>query len=219
MLSGQEAALDPAHLDYLRAHAPVEDPFLRQLRIEAREAGLPAIQIAWEQAFFLQILLRAAGARRVIEVGTLGGYSAIAMAMALPEENGRVDSIEIDPARAAFAADQVARSAARDRVRIHRGAALEILPGFADASADAAFLDADKANYPAYLREALRIVRTGGLILADNAFAFGQLFAERPTEAGVEEVRAFNDLVPDVVGLRAMILPLGDGMWCGIKEN
>jgi predicted O-methyltransferase YrrM len=76
---------------------------------------------------------------------------------------------------------------------VHRGAGLDVLPRFADASADAAFLDADKGNYEGYLAHPLRILRPRGLVLVDNAFAFGQLFDERPTDREVAAVRAFND--------------------------
>ncbi len=211
------APLDPGLLQYLRMHLPEEEAFLGRLRAEAETAGLPPISIPWEQAFFLRLLLRATGARRVLEVGTLGGYSALAMALGLPEE-GWVDTLEVDPERADFARDQVRRSPVPGRVRVHQGDATELLPDFQDGAYDAAFLDADKANYPRYLEHALRLVRSGGLILADNAFAFGQLLDAEPEEPGVEAIRAFNTLVPRTAGLRALILPLGDGLWFGVRD-
>src|SRR5439155_22518667 len=136
----------------------------------------PAIWISPEQASFMQILLRLARAREVIEIGTLAGYSAIAMARALPGD-GRVRTIEINPAHADFAERWVARSDVAGRVIVHRGAGAQVLPGFAAGSADAAFIDADKPSYPAYLEQCLPIVRPGVLLMVDHAFAFGQLFA------------------------------------------
>ncbi len=209
--------LDPAHLAFLREHLPPEPPALADLRRRARDAGIPDIAITWEQGCFLQVLLRAAGARRVVEVGTLGGYSAIAMAMALPDD-GRVDTIELDPERAAFAEAAVAEGPAAGRVVVHRGAGKEVLPRFADSSTDAALLDADKENYPAYLEECLRIVRPGGLVFADNAFAFGRLFDGAPNDPSVAAIRRFDDLVPTVTGLQALIVPLGDGLWVGVRR-
>lgn len=215
-MSSSATVVTDAHFEYLRARTIPEDPFLRELRSAADSAGLPAIHIAPEQGAFLHILVRLAAAREVVEVGTLGGYSAIWMARALPPE-GRVRTVEFDPAHANFAEHWIAKSDVAGMVEVHRGDGREVLPGFGDGTADAAFIDADKAGYPIYLRECLRIVRRGGLVMADNAFAFGQLFDEQPTEEGVEHVRRFNDTVAATDGLRAVIAPFGDGCWVGVR--
>ena len=94
---------------------------------------------------------------------------------------------------------------------------MDVLPGFADESADVAFLDADKKSYADYVRECLRIVRPGGLILVDNAFAFGQLFDEHPTDGEAQAVRDFNEFMAQVDGLQSVIVPLGDGVWVGVR--
>lgn len=207
-----------AHFEYLRARTTPEDDLLRQLREAAGEAGLPAIHVAPEQGAFLQILVRLSGAREVVEVGTLGGYSAVWMARGLPSD-GRVRTIEVDPRHANFAEHWIAKSDVAGMIEVHRGDGRDVLPRFADGSADAAFIDADKIGYPLYLRECLRIVRDGGLIVADNAFAFGQLFDAEPSDPGVPHVRAFNDLVPTIPELRAVIAPFGDGCWVGVKVD
>jgi predicted O-methyltransferase YrrM len=201
---------------YLAARTAGEDDFLRQLNQEATAAGIPAISIPWEQASFIQILLKLSGVREVIEVGTLAGYSAIAMARALPP-HGRVRTIEINPAYADFAERWIARSDVADRIQVFRGAGRDILPTFADDSVDAAFLDADKASYPLYLSESLRIVHCGGLIMADNAFAFGQLLDKDATDTKVLAVRAFNDLIAAQTRLHAIIVPFMDGCWVAVK--
>ena len=90
---------------------------------------------------------------------------------------------------------------------------------FKEGSADAAFLDADKRNYPIYLRECLRIVRPGGLLLVDNAFAFGELLDEHPSDPEVQSIRDFNDLMAKQEGLQSVIAPLGDGVWVGVKTE
>jgi caffeoyl-CoA O-methyltransferase len=205
------------HMDYVLAHSRGEDPFLAELRKAAHAGGIPPISIAPEQAIFMQILLRAAKAREVVEVGTLAGYSAIAMARALPKE-GRVRTIELDPRHADFAERWIARSDVAGRVEVHRGAGMEVLPRFAASSADAAFLDADKASYRDYLRESLRIVRPGGLVLVDNAFAFGQLFDRKPADREVAAVRDFNEHMARVAELDSLIVPIGDGCWVGVKR-
>src|SRR6266702_4577521 len=128
------------HFRYIAAHTVQEDDFLRDLKREARSAGIPSIWIAPEQASFMQILLKLAPAREVVEVGTLAGYSAIAMARALPP-NGRLHTIEIVPKYAEFAKRWVARSDVAGRIEVHLGAGLDVLQTFAADSADAAFRD------------------------------------------------------------------------------
>lgn len=215
-MSESSTLVTAAHFEYVAARTQGDDALLRDLKAAARDAGLPPISIAPEQASLLQILLRSTGAREVVEVGTLGGYSAIAMARALPL-GGRVRTIEYEKKHADFARAWIARSDVADRVTVFQGKGMDVLPTFANDSADAAFLDADKASYPDYLRESLRIVRTGGLVLVDNAFAFGQLLDERPKDREVAAVRAFNDVMAREDRLQSVIVPIGDGVWVGVK--
>lgn len=206
-----------ALMQYVAAHAPPEDPFLRDLKAAAKARGFPSISVAPDQAAFMQLLLRAARAREVVEVGTLGGYSAISMARALLE-GGRVRTIELDPERAAFAREWAARSDVAGRVEVLEGAGGEVLPTFAADSADVAFLDADKENYPLYLEHCRRIVRPGGLILVDNAFAFGYLLDPTEDDPSVAAIRAFNEVMHDARDLQGVIVPLGDGLWVAWKR-
>ena len=216
-MSESATLITAEHVKYLAERTIGEDDFLRELRREAQAAGIPPIAISPEQGSFMQILLKLAGAREVVEVGTLAGYSAIWMARALPE-GGRVRTIELMAKHADFAERLIARSNVAGRVQVLRGGGREVLPTLATYSADAAFLDADKAGYPAYLVESLRIVRRGGLILVDNAFAFGELFAEKPEDREVEAVRRFNDVMARTAGLHGIIVPVGDGLWVAVKE-
>ncbi|MHC4845997.1 MAG: O-methyltransferase [Planctomycetota bacterium] len=216
-MSAESDPVTARHFDYIAERTTREDAFLGELKADAVRAGIPPIWIAPEQASLMQVLLRLNRCREVIEVGTLAGYSAIAMARALPED-GRVRTIEYEPKHAAFAREAVARSDVAGRVEVHEGAGLDVLPDFPDDSADAAFLDADKSNYPGYLEHSLRIVRTGGLIMVDNAFAFGQLFDEDPTDPEAMAVRAFNDTMAAEARVTAIIVPIGDGLWVGVKN-
>jgi len=220
-MSSTSTLVTAEHFAYLAARTRREDRFLADLKRAAAEAGIPAIWISPEQASLMQILLKAAGARRVVEVGTLAGYSAIAMARALPPRaaGGSLRTIELMQKHADFAAAWIARSDVADRVEVHRGAGADVLATYEAGSADAAFLDADKQGYPVYLEHCLRIVRPGGLILVDNAFAFGQLFDERPTDREVEAVRAFNDRMAATAGLHGIIVPIGDGLWVAVVEG
>jgi predicted O-methyltransferase YrrM len=205
------------HFRYVAAHTRQDDDFLKSLRRAAAQEGLPQISISSAQASFLQIILRAGKAEEVVEVGTLGGYSAIWMARALPP-GGRVRTIELSEKHAAFARSWIARSDVAGKVEVLVGDGRRILPTFGADSADAAFLDADKSSYPFYLDECRRIVRRGGLIMADNAFAFGQLFDEKPTDREAPAIKAFNEIVPKVGGLQGVIVPLGDGCWVCVRD-
>ena len=215
-MSTESTRVTDAHFRYLAERTTQEDAFLRDLRVTAAKAGIPPIHIAAEQAAFMGILLRLARARHVVEVGTLAGYSAIAMARALPAD-GRVLTIEINPAHAAFAKEWVKKSDVAGKVAVHLGSGKDVLKTIPDGTADACFLDADKGSYKLYLDESMRILRPGGLVMADNAFAFGQLLDENPTDSDVPAVRAFNDHVPTVKGLKSVIIPLGDGLWVGVR--
>jgi predicted O-methyltransferase YrrM len=215
-MSSTSTPVTADHFAYLAARTRGDDPFLRELKRAAEAAGIPAIWIAPEQASLMQILLKGIGARQVVEVGTLAGVSAIAMARALPAD-GRVRTIEVARRHADFAEGWIARSDVAARIAVVRGDARDVLPAFATSSADAVFLDADKGSYPVYLEECLRIVRPGGLILVDNAFAFGELFAAEPVDPEVAAIRRFNDLMAAEPRLHSVIVPIGDGLWVGVK--
>lgn len=217
-MSAEATLVTARHFAYLAERTVQEDDFLAALKRDARAAGIPPIWISPEQASLMQILLKLVGAETVVEVGTLAGYSAIAMARALPVD-GRVQTIELSDAHADFAEAQVAKSDVAGRVDVLRGAGADVLPRLPDEVFDAAFLDADKASYPVYLEHARRLVRRGGLIMVDNAFAFGQLFDEEPTDREVPAVRAFNDHMAAQAGLHGVIVPVGDGLWVAVRED
>src|SRR6185369_16730003 len=161
--------------EYITALFSAEDEILASLREEADRTGLPPIAISADEGRLLQVLLTAIGARRVLEVGTLGGYSAICMARALPPD-GRLTTIEIEPAHAEFAKRYIARAGQGDRVEVRLGRALDVLPALDGERFDAIFLDADKEPLPTYFDWGLRLVRPGGLIIADNALWGGRVY-------------------------------------------
>ena len=202
------------HFRYLAERTAQEDDFIRNLKVRARAEGIPPIWISPEQGSLMQILLKAVRAKEVIEIGTLAGYSAVWMARALPSD-GLVRTVEISPKHADFAERWISNSDVAGRIKVYRGKGEEILPKFAANSADAAFIDAEKTGYPMFLRESLRIVRPGGLIMADNAFGFGRLFDF--DDSGVAAMRAFNDIMAKESALQSIIIPIGDGLWFGLK--
>jgi predicted O-methyltransferase YrrM len=216
-MSAESTLVTQQHFDYIASHTTAEDAFLKNLKRAAAAEGIPEIWIAPEQAAFMQILLKLAHAKNVVEVGTLAGYSAIAMARALPP-GGRVRTIELLEKHANFARTWAAKSDVADRVEVICGPGADVLAKMEANSADAAFLDADKGGYPVYLEHCLRIVRAGGLIMVDNAFAFGELFAEKPEDKEVPAVRAFNEIMAKERRLEGVIVPIGDGLWVGVKK-
>lgn len=214
-MSDHSTVLSAAHFQYVAERTRHDDVFLTDLKRAAREASIPPISIAPEQAAFMRILLQATRAKEVVEVGTLAGYAAIQMARALPD-GGRVLTIELEPKHVRFAREWIGKSDVASKVTVLEGAAADVLGTLASASADAMFIDADKGNYPLYLEHALRIVRPGGCVLVDNAFAFGQVLDADPRDREAPAVQRFNEIMAGEMRLESVIVPLGDGLWVGV---
>jgi predicted O-methyltransferase YrrM len=204
--------MDPLE-DYLSKRYWSEDDLLREVRADTAERG-PSIQVSAEAGRLLALFVRALGATRVLEVGTLFGYSGIWMARELPA-NGRLDTIEIEQLHADAAEHWFARAGLSDRVVVHRGAGVDVmatLPG----PYDIAFIDANKDDYPHYTRLALERLRPGGMMIADNAIRGGRIVhADAGTD--IEGIRAMHDLLAADAGLIATTLPVGDGMAIAVK--
>lgn len=193
-------------------HAP-HDAALERAFSAPTKAGMPAIMVGPSEGKLLGMLLNLVQARRVVEIGTLAGYSAIRMAKALPDD-GHLWTIEADARHAEVAMANIAAADLSDKITLMRGAALDVLPDLEpEGPFDAVFLDADKENYEHYGRWAACNVRVGGLLLADNAFFFKRLMEESPEAAAVrrfhEESRSDFDTV---------CVPTPDGMLVGIRK-
>ncbi|WP_422003724.1 O-methyltransferase [Pyruvatibacter mobilis] len=176
---------------YLDGLFASEDEALAAVHETARAAGMPNIAVAPNQGKLLNLFAKLIGARRILEFGTLAGYSAIWMGRALPED-GKLISLEYDPAYAEVARGNIARAGLASQVDIRVGAALDTLPDLARDETepfDMAFLDADKRNYPGYFEWALKLVRPGGLILADNVVRGGNVLVpgDDPDARGADE--------------------------------
>jgi caffeoyl-CoA O-methyltransferase len=201
-----------------RLYAP-EDDLLADIRSRSAEAGLPDIQVAALDARHLEVLARIAGARRAVEVGTLGGYSGIALLRGMGEA-GTLDTIEIDPRHADLARETFRRAGLADRARVHLGAAAAVLPLLAaGAPYDLVFIDADKQGYPDYLAWAATNLRPGGIVLLDNAFLFGHLHETPAGEraAEVKAMQAVHEALANGGAWRATVLPTGEGLALGVK--
>lgn len=197
--------------DYISGLFAREDDVLIALREEADRHGLPPISISPDEGRLLQVLLAAVGARRVLEVGTLGGYSAIWMARALPAD-GTLITIELDPAHAAFANRFIARARLDDKVEVRVGRALDVLASLDGEKFDAMFIDADKEPLSTYLEWGLRLVRRGGLIVADNALWGGKVLDERVEDDATRAIRAFNMKLAGDPRLTSIVVPTHDGV-------
>ncbi len=183
--------------DYIadRLIAPEER---QQATLDAnRRAGLPAIDVSAPQGKFLHLIATATGARRILEIGTLGGYSTVWFARAL-EPGGRIVTIEVDPRHAEAARANILREGVADRVDLRVGAALDILPRLeaeGGAPFDLSFIDADKANNAAYFNWALRLSRPGALIIVDNVVREGTVADANTAEESALGARALFDAV------------------------
>jgi len=197
--------------DYIVGLFGVEDELLASLREEADRTGLPPIAISADEGRLLQVLLTAVNARRVLEVGTLGGYSAICMARALPP-GGQLLSVEINEQHAAFARRYVDRAGLADRIEVRVGRALDVLPSLDGEHFDAIFLDADKEPLPTYFDWALRLVRPGGLIIADNALWGGRVYDADDSDDRTRGVREFNRRMATDPRVLGIIVPTHDGV-------
>jgi predicted O-methyltransferase YrrM len=166
------------------------DPVLDAALADARAAGLPAADVSPSQGRLLQLLARSHGAQRILELGTLAGYSTIWLARALGP-GGRLVTLEREPAYAAVARANLERAGLSDRVELRVGPALETLPLLAGERFDLAFLDADKAASDAYLPWMLELLRPGGLLIADNVVRAGAVIDPGPADASTEGIRRF----------------------------
>lgn len=174
-----------------------EDLALKGAVEAAGDAGLPAIQVSPPQGKLLQLLVRLVGARKILEFGTLGGYSAILMARALPGD-GRLITLEAKAEYAEVARGSIERAGVGGRVEVRVGPALEALPGLEEeAPFDLVFIDADKVNTPNYFTWALDHTRSGGLIVADNVVRDGTLADATAADESTQAQRRLHEMLRD----------------------
>lgn len=210
-------ATDPRIAPYVESLLAPEDEVLAEIRERSTREGLPTIAVGPFDGRHLEVLARVAGARRIVEIGTLGGYSGTCLARALPDD-GVLHTFELEPRHARVADESFRRAGVRDRVRIHIGPAVEQLAEVeSEGPFDLVFIDADKAGYPAYLAWAASHLRVGGTVIADNVFRRAAFPLEGdPPEASLG-IRRFNEELARSGRFRATLLPLEDGFAVGVK--
>ncbi|MEN3973992.1 O-methyltransferase [Emcibacter sp. SYSU 3D8] len=193
---------------YITGKLVPDDPVLAAVLAANAAAGLPAHDVAPNQGKLLYLLARLMGARRILEIGTLGGYSTLWLARALPP-GGRLTTLEENPHHAAMARLNFGRAGAAEMVDLREGPALETLPALATEGAgpfDLIFIDADKPNNPRYLKWALSLARPGSLIIGDNVIREGGILDEASADPRIQGVRRFIDLISAEPRLEATAL-------------
>ena len=209
--------LSQRYYDYVSEFFAGEDATLQYVRQQTAARGLPQISLEPNEAKLLQLLVRLAGAARVIEVGTLAGYSGICIARALPD-HGQLITIEVSSVHAEVARAHFEYAGLADKVTVMQGAGVEVLPKLvADAPYDLMFIDADKGNYHNYLEWAADNLRVGGAVVADNAFWGGAIFD--PTTEDDHAMAAFNQTLAEHPLFDSTIIQVGDGIALGVKTG
>ena len=189
-----------------------------------RDNGLPQINVSANEGKLLYMLAKLSGARRILEIGTLAGYSTIWLARALPED-GKLLSLEYDAKHAQIARDNIERAGLSDRVEIRIGAGLELLPQVeakGDGPFDLFFIDADKENYPGYLDWAIKLSHPGSVILSDNLIRGGAVLDPNPSDTNASVIARYNRKLATSPRLDSIVLPIiresVDGLGISIVE-
>jgi predicted O-methyltransferase YrrM len=178
---------------YLVEQLVPSDPALDAALASSKDAGLPEIAVAPNQGKFLNLVARIAGARSILEIGTLGGYSTIWLARALPPD-GRLITLEANPKHAEVARANIGAAGFADVVEVRLGPAMETLPSV-QGPFDLIFIDADKPNIPHYFESALALSRPGSVIIVDNVIRRGAVADPASTDPSVLGVRRLNELI------------------------
>jgi caffeoyl-CoA O-methyltransferase len=214
-MSNTLTLVPPQVEEYAQAHTEAPGPLFEKLREKTyAQMNAPQMQVGRMEGTFLRILVKLARARRVIEVGTFTGYSALMMAEGLPDD-GELITCDIDPKAEAMAREFFSRSPHGRKIQLRMGPALETLKTL-HGPFDLAFIDADKGNYSAYYDAVVPLLRSGGLLVADNTLWSGRVL--QPTEPADHAIVAFNAKVAADPRVEKVLLTVRDGMMLALKR-
>ncbi len=188
-----------------------EDDILKSVVAETEKKGMPAIQVSPENGKFLQLLIKTIAANRVLELGTLAGYSTIWMARGLPDD-GKLITLEYERKHAEVARDNFKKAGLDNKIEIMTGPALDSLKELRGKVFDFAFIDADKVNYPAYFEDVVKMVRKGGIIAADNTLRKGGVVDPDIEDEGTKAIQVFNKKVASDPRVESLLVPISDGV-------
>lgn len=221
-MSSRTITLDEALYAYLLEVSLREPDVLRRLREETRALPEARMQISPEQGQFMALLVRLMDARRIIEVGTFTGYSALAMAMALPA-GGRLVACDVSEAWTAIARRYWEEAGVAGRIELRLAPALDtldaLLAGGDEGAFDLMFIDADKERYADYYERGLRLLRPGGLIAIDNVLWSGRVIDPGRQDPDTQAIRAFNAALHADPRIDLSLLPIGDGLTLARKRE
>ncbi|MBI3928066.1 MAG: class I SAM-dependent methyltransferase [Armatimonadetes bacterium] len=207
--------------DYMLSISLREPEVMKRLREETARLPQSRMQIAPEQAQFMAFLAELIGARRVLEVGTFTGYSALALAGALPPE-GRLITCDVNDVWTSMARPFWEEAGVLGRIEVRLGPAVGTLDALLDegleGTFDLAFIDADKENYRRYYEQCLRLVRSGGLVLLDNILWSGRVADSRVKDVDTEALRQINRRLHQDERVSLSVLPLADGLTIALKR-
>ncbi|HEX4277952.1 MAG TPA: class I SAM-dependent methyltransferase [Bryobacteraceae bacterium] len=218
-MSRYEGLVDPTVIDYILKNSIREPDILARLRKETASHPKSNFQIPPEQGQLMRVLLRMAGARRVIEIGVFTGYSSLAMAMALPPD-GHIVACDISDEYTQVARRYWAEGGVTGKIDLRIGPAKETLDGLIASGTDPfdfAFIDADKTGYPGYYEQCLKLLRTGGVIALDNMLSRGRVM-KAPEDADAAALQKMNELIHHDERVDAILLPFGDGLTLAAKR-
>lgn len=210
-MSGETLGLGPVLKDYLRSVCVRESELLRELRQVTAQRDDSMMQIAPEQGQLMSFLVKLTGAKRILEIGTFTGYSALVMAQALPSD-GRLVTLDVNEETAKIAQSYWERGGVRERIELRLGAARDTLKSL-EGPFDLAFIDADKSNYGFYYEHALKLLRSGGLILIDNVLWSGRVADEQVQDDDTRALRALNKKIAGDERVDCSLVPIADGVF------
>lgn len=203
--------------EYVEGVFQPKDPILSEIRVRAAQAGLPDIHVGNMDGLHLEVLARSMGAKKIVEIGTLAGFSGVCLARALPP-GGKLYTFEFEPKHAEVARESFQRAGLAEKVEIFVGPAVDNLKKIEkEGPFDLVFIDADKPSYPAYFEWSVAHLRKGGAMLADNTFAMGEIALPKPNSSRIEALRRFNSMCATDPRLRSTILPTSDGLTFSVR--
>ena len=201
--------------DYLWEKGIEEHPALKELRLETAKLPQSMMQICPEQGALMANLIRLMSAKRTIEIGTFTGYSALAVALALPEE-GEIIACDISEEWTALGKKKWEQAGVAHKINLRLAPAVDTLDALLadgqESSFDFAFIDADKANYPAYYKKCLKLVRKGGVIAIDNVLWGGSVIDSERNDEDTKAIRKLNEFIANDKRVSLSMVPIGDGL-------
>ncbi|MEM8804606.1 MAG: class I SAM-dependent methyltransferase [Cyanobacteria bacterium P01_G01_bin.38] len=221
-MSTRNLPLDNRLYQYLRSVSVREVDVLRQLRQETASHPMAVMQISPEQGQLMALLVQLMGAKKTLELGVFTGYSALAVALALPDD-GQVTACDVSADYTAIAQRYWQMAGVTDKIDLRLGPALETLDQLRveghDESFDFVFIDADKRNYDSYYEKSLQLVRPGGLIAIDNVLWSGRVADPTVQDNRTKRIRALNEKIYQDTRVSLSLLPIADGLTLAVKNS